>query len=382
MLSVAALWWLLALGWPSALPERWYIAPGLAHAVLMCFSFMPLFFAGFLFSAGPRWLALPALRAAALLPGVLACLLGWTVFLAGVHLAAPLAAAGLAGVALAWSHWSRRFWRLLRSSTRADRTHARVIAAACSVGGAALWAVSLAVAFGSPALAESALALGLWGFLAPVYLAVLHRLIPFFTTLAVPWLDARWPRWLLWSWLALLALQALFALGRQAGLPVAGPAVLLDAAGGGLLVALAVRWNRLPGGRLRLPLMLQAGVLWLGLGLCLQAGALLVGHLPPGRLGLAPAALHAVTMGFFGSVLLAMVSRMACGLGGRTVVADDRLWLLFKLLQLAVLLRLLAAWAGPAWLPWAAATWAVAVFAWSMRYLRWYGRPRADGRPG
>ena len=95
--------------------------------------------------------------------------------------------------------------------------------------------------------------------------------------------------------------------------------------------------------------------------------------------------LHALALGCMGALMLAMVSRVSCGHGGRPLVADGLLWSLFWLLQGAVLLRLAAAlWpaGGAALLPWAALLWAVVVLAWGLRMGRWYGRPRADGRPG
>jgi uncharacterized protein involved in response to NO len=58
VLVASALWWALVQldrsGLGPALP--WALSPSLVHATLMTFGFMPLFFAGFLFTAGPRWL--------------------------------------------------------------------------------------------------------------------------------------------------------------------------------------------------------------------------------------------------------------------------------------------------------------------------------------
>ena len=54
-------------------------------------------------------------------------------------------------------------------------------------------------------------------------------------------------------------------------------------------------------------------------------------------------------------------------------------------LQVATVLRLLATvWAvqAPTLLLAAATVWLVVLGAWGVRYGRWYGRPRVDGRPG
>ena len=93
------------------------------------------------------------------------------------------------------------------------------------------------------------------------------------------------------------------------------------------------------------------------------------------------APLHATTMGFLGSTLLAMASRVTCGHSGRTRVVDGWLWTLFWLLQGAVLMRLFAAWrpAAPFTLALAALAWTAAAAGWSLRYGRWLGLPRVDG---
>jgi uncharacterized protein involved in response to NO len=65
-------------------------------------------------------------------------------------------------------------------------------------------------------------------------------------------------------------------------------------------------------------------------------------------------------------------------------VADNLVWALFWLLQLAVLLCIGGALSqAPAWLVMAAALlWAGVMAVWGLRLLGWYGRQRADGRPG
>ena len=58
ILVVASGWWLLVQedrvhGWFGL---GYAVSPTLTHAAAMVFGFMPLFFAGFLFTAGPKWL--------------------------------------------------------------------------------------------------------------------------------------------------------------------------------------------------------------------------------------------------------------------------------------------------------------------------------------
>jgi uncharacterized protein involved in response to NO len=96
------------------------------------------------------------------------------------------------------------------------------------------------------------------------------------------------------------------------------------------------------------------------------------------------ASVHALSMGFFGSTMLAMVSRISCGQSGRLLSAERSVWVLFLVLQAATALRIGSVFvpAYPAVLFAAAFAWAVVACAWSLRYIGWYGRPRPDGRPG
>lgn len=104
-----------------------------------------------------------------------------------------------------------------------------------------------------------------------------------------------------------------------------------------------------------------------------------------GTRALGLAAPHAFTMGFLGSTMLAMSTRVATGQAGRSVAADGPAWALFLVLQAAVLLRIGAALrpaVEPGLLVAAALAWSGAVGGWALRYGAWFGRPRVDGRPG
>lgn len=391
MLALSALWWagvLVAthlLSWPVP----WAVSRGLAHGLWFAFGFMPLFFTGFLFTAGPKWLGLGPVPARALAPALLASLCGWGVYLLGVHGAAALAALGLAAVASGWASFTWRFWRLLHTSTVSDRLHARLIALACAVSVVAMATAAFALGLQREDLARAALQLGLWGFVGIVYVTVAHRMIPFFTASALPFVAAWRPTALLWGFVALFALQVPLAWAELWWWPwpvaLRGVQIGLEAAAALGLAALAVRWGLVQSLKLRLLAMLHLGFVWLALAFALSAASHALLLASDGQAGLGLAAQHALTMGFFGSLLLAMATRVACGHGGRTLAADDLAWALFLALQAATVLRIAAAmWpaAQRLLLPLAGAVWLVAVGGWALRYGRWFGQPRADGKPG
>ncbi len=391
LLASSALWWLawmlsrhvLGVAWP------WAVSPALAHGLWFSFGFMPLFFTGFVFTAGPKWLRLPPVDARSLVPAVASMVAGWALFVAGVHTQPLHAAFGLVVVAMAWLAILRRLARLLRAGTEGDRTHLRVILGAGGVGALALLATAACLVFDREDAARAALQAGLWGFIAPVFVAAAHRLVPFFGDSASPRLAAWWPQWLLWTLIGLCLAQWPFALADLWWWPQ--PAawralqIAVDGAGALLVAALCWRWARVQGLRTRMVTMLYLGFAWLGLCFALSALSQALLWTSQGTRALGLAAPHAFTMGFLGSTMLAMSTRVASGQAGRSLAADGPAWAMFLVLQLAVLLRVGAAlWAAVE--PWlliaAALAWAGAVGAWALRYGAWFGRPRGDGRPG
>ncbi|MCU7376125.1 NnrS family protein [Paucibacter sp. O1-1] len=386
LLAGSALWWALAmLARLQGHVLPWNLTPATAHGLLMSLGFMPLFFAGFLFTAGPRWLACTPLPAAALLSPVLAQLCGWLLFLLAIHagpdpvLGRALGSFGLVAVAWGWSGLLWRFAGLLRASRETDRLHAQIVCGAGILGALLLWAAALALASGEagrlPALSRASL----WGFSGLTFITVLHRMLPFFGSAALPKAEA-WP---LRGWLLLFGLQSGWALLAPCSNGLLWLHAGIEAAAGLAVLALALQWARHQSLRPRLLTMLHLGLVWLGLALLLDglSEGLSAGGMQ--SLGLAP--LHAYTMGFLGSILLAMVGRVSSGHSGRRVVADDTLWRLFWLLQLAVLLRIAAALVAAAraapLLSAAALLWGAVCLGWTLRYGRWWGLPRADGHP-
>ncbi|HSW21446.1 MAG TPA: NnrS family protein, partial [Burkholderiaceae bacterium] len=205
MLALASLWWaaMLALRFAGA-AVPWQVSPSTAHALLMAYGFMPFFFVGFLFTAGPRWLMLPPVPARTLLWPLGLMAFGWVAVGIGVHAAHGLAALGLALVALGFALLSGRFAALVKRSGVPDRDHARVVVVGCAATVFGLCAAALGVAFEHNALARAAAHFGLWGGAGLVFVSVAHRMIPFFTASALPGLDAWRPRVLLMIMVALV----------------------------------------------------------------------------------------------------------------------------------------------------------------------------------
>ena len=390
MMAICSLWWgallvLRALGVPPA----GAIAVSSAHALLMSLGFMPVFFVGFLFTAGPKWLGLPEVSARLLLPALSLMLAGWMTVLAGLHFQTLIASAGLALVASGWTQLSFRFLKLLRQSRMQDRVHPMLAAVSCGIGVVTLWIAALALVLDSDLMLRTATQFGLWTFIAPVFAVVSHRMIPFFSASAVPVLDAWRPMWLLWVMLGMLWLEGAFSAAELLWWPLPAAVrwaqVAFELPSALLMLWLAVRWGLVQSLKIRLLAMLHGGFAWLGLSFALNAGSHTLMALTAGELSLGLAPLHAMTMGYLGCTLFAMATRVSSGHGGRPVAADNTAWALYWVLQTAVLLRVIAAiWPaqGPLVTLLAISLWAIATVGWAIRYGRWFGRPRLDGRPG
>ncbi|MBB5205024.1 uncharacterized protein involved in response to NO [Inhella inkyongensis] len=387
-LGLSALWWALALLARSiGLELPWAVAPGLAHGLLLAGGFMPFFIVGFLFTAGPRWLGLGEVNAETLLRPVLLMGGGWALALLGFHAHVGLAALGVLAVTLGWTWVLGRFIRLIRISPVPDQLHPRAVAFAGLQGVLGFAVAALALALGEPGWLRAAVYWLIWAFLAPTFAIVSHRMIPFFTAAVLPFLDAWKPNWLLAVMGAALGAGALDAVALSLGwtLPTAMHGLLAFGLGasGCLLVWLALRWGLVQSLKIKLLAMLHGGFVWFGLALLLAALGHALQALGRPDLGLAP--LHALTLGYLGCTLIAMVTRVASGHSGRPLAVDGIAWGLYGLLQLTVLLRLAAALLprlGTPLLLAAAAGWALVSLSWAWRYGGWLGRPRIDGRPG
>lgn len=390
LLAITAAWWtatLVARTAGAGLP--WAVPPGPAHGLAFAFGFMPLFIVGFFFTAGPRWLGLPAVEARTLVAPVGALLAGWLVALPGFHLSATIAAVGIGLAILGWVIVLTRLFRLIAASHAPDRTHAWVVAFAGCVGALAIGAAAIGVATDNTTVVRAATAAALWGFLAPTFASVSHRMIPFFTAAAMPRFEAWAPNGLMALMLTALGVSAIVAVAEAIAWPIAASwhvaAVVVQAPAAALMIFLAFRWGLVQSLRIRLLAMLHAGFAWLGIALALSAisHARILAWGDTASLGLAP--LHALTAGYLGATLFAMTTRVSSGHSGRPLSADNPAWLLYLAVQAAAIARLTAAlWpaiATPLTLL-AGLAWAIACVGWALRYGNWLGRPRVDGRPG
>ncbi|WP_136162992.1 NnrS family protein [Sphingomonas flavalba] len=374
-LLLAMAWWAL---WLAA--ARWPLLPmpqpdpyaGRLHAFLMQYQVLPSFFFGFLLTVFPRWIGQPEIArgyavpvAAGLLGGQLLTLggaLGWQ---AGAVLGAT---ATLAGWLVALVPLGRLAWRDRGRTWHLVGCYGALCAGAA---GLVLWLVYLLGR--DAATGDLAIKIGTFGLLTPVYFTVAHRMFPFFAGNVVPGYQPWRPAWVLGAGWALMALHVALPAERLwiADLPL-------------FLLSLYLLWRWFP--RHRMPpllFVLFAGLTWLPIAFALYTvqdlALALHGEVILGR---APA--HALFVGFFGSILVAMVTRVTQGHSGRPLVLPPVALYAFVAVQIVCLLRVGGELAED-WLAWqsaAALGWLIAFLPWVLWAAHIYTTPRSDGRPG
>lgn len=378
LLLAMAWWalWLLAARWPLPTMPVPAVFAGWLHAFVMQYLVLPSFIFGFLLTVFPRWMGLPELGRRHYLPvgigligGQLAILLGAAGWQRAFHV----------GLALSLLGWSIGLWWLGRLLlAEAGRTwHARSCMAALLLGYAGLWAFVAFVQGANPAWALASLKLGGFGLLLPVYVTVAHRMFPFFAGNVVPGYRSWRPLW----WLAAFWAFALLHLGLEM-VPAPGWLWLADLPL--LLLACVALWRWWPRGPM--PGLLQVlfvGLAWLPVTLALyvvQSLAWLLGG--QAILGRGPA--HALFIGFFGSLLVAMVTRVTQGHSGRPLRMTAVAWFAFVAIQVVAVMRVVAEIApdAGAWQALSAVGWLLAFSPWVARIGHIYLIPRHDGREG
>jgi uncharacterized protein involved in response to NO len=386
MFFATGLLWLLAWSawWTVLLAARATGIGGLepAHPALLVhgaaalyLTFVPFMY-GFLLTVYPRWMPAPQpgrptmILAFGLLNG------GNFLLMIGLVAPAPWFAAGwlVASAALALI-----FAELLGIFLRAESTvaHARTVLAALAAGLLGMLLFAQALWSGDYSAWPLVRGLGFWGLLVGVYFSVCHRMIPFFSSRVVAGYESWRPDWILYCFvvlaLARAALETTPRLAWLATIPMAGIALLCT-----------LRWWPRSRTDARLLDVLHISFAWLSFGLVLAAITDLATALGlPGLLGRAP--LHALGLGFFGGMLIAMVTRVTLGHSGRKLVLDAVTWRLFLAIQVAAILRVGAEFlpAAAAWLSLLAGlVWMAALLCWAALNLPVYFRPRVDSAPG
>jgi uncharacterized protein involved in response to NO len=362
---------------PPAWPLLSRFPPSFLHAMLIASGVFPFFIFGFILTAGPRWQGAGDLPQRGFVPAFLLLAGGWLLVWVSLFLPALL----LAGIVVILAGWIGVALTLTRLALhRAEqREHIVSIAVAAWLGAAGLGAFAAFANGGALLWARAGISFAVWGFLLPVFLTVAHRMLPFFTSSAVRGYVVHRPVWAL-----RVMLGASLGHGLLATLEL--PQFLWLADLPAMLVAGRLSWLWWARGAIdnRMVAVLHVAFLWVAPAFALFAVQSISWHAMPGVLGQAP--LHALTLGFFASMLIGMASRVTMGHSGRPVAADSAMWRAFCMMQAAAVLRVVSdmpAMPGGHLMTWLSSVlWLGAFALWAWRFAPAFWRPRLDGKPG
>ncbi|HQW80627.1 MAG: NnrS family protein [Rhodanobacteraceae bacterium] len=352
------------------------IVAGWAHAFVMQYQVLPPFMFGFLLTVFPRWMGQPDLTPWHYLPVGLGLLSGQLLFLIGLFGFPHLVHLGVVNTIAGWLAGCIFLFGPLRGDGF-KTWHAISAFSALSFGLLGLILFAVYLHGGHPAYAIAMIKIGTFGLLLPIYVTVAHRMFPFFAGIVVRgYVGWKSLGWLLAFWIGVLAHLALELAHANAWL------WLVDLPMTGLTGYWL--WRNWPRGAAP-PLLrvLFTGFAWLPVAMLLYAVQSMI-QLVNGELLLGRAPAHALFVGFFGSLLVAMVTRVTQGHSGRPLQLGTAAAIAFTLIQCVAILRIVAELLPDAmlWQAIAACAWLVAFLPWVLRSLFIYTTPRVDAKPG
>lgn len=377
---VSMLWWACWLGasWSGHAFPLAPLPPGWAHAAFAQYGMLPPFIFGFLLTVFPRWMGQPALQRRHYVPVFVGMFGGYLLAHVGLLGLKPVLLLGIGMMLMGWMAALLALGGVLLRARGKD-AHALSCFAALVLGFIGLLCFAAFALGASAGFATFAIKAGSFFLLIPIYFTVCHRMVPFFSANVVgPGYRLFKPRWslpLLW---VLLAGHLLLDMGNQLAL-----LWLVDLP---LAVLFLVHWIGWQPWKCMKPGLLAALYLafsWLVVAFVLYALQSVLLFFDQG-FHFARAPVHALTVGFFGSMLVAMVTRVTQGHSGRPLQMGWVPWLTFVLLQIVALARLYAEITPESarWLVIAAFGWLLAFLPWVLRSVWIFLTPRVDGRPG
>jgi uncharacterized protein involved in response to NO len=305
-------WWvfnLIARQQGTAVPG-WSVPPSSAHAFLMIYGFFSFFIFGFLFTTFPNWMNGEKIRPLYFISSCVSMVTGSSLFYLGLATGKVIMAAGVGLLLAGFSIGTFALLQVLFRADKQDKRHSIAASGGLVGGGAGLFFYLLWLLTANSTLGEFSRTAGIWFFILPIIMTVSHRMIPFFSSRVLENYVVVRPYWILWVMIACSVGHGFLQLQE------AGPqyAWLLDFPLAMCAAYLSFTWGLLRSFRIRLLAVLHVAFAWLVVAMLLYAVQGLVLLTSGGTswvLGLAP--LHALGIGYFAGMVLAMASRVTLG---------------------------------------------------------------------
>lgn len=359
-----------------AIPSTW------AHGFIMLYGVFVFFIFGFLFTVYPRWMNGPLVPRDSYISTFIWLSLGMILFELGLFFNSLLATIGLSIFLFGWAYGLYALLKVYWAAPAQNKIYETILNIALTGGwlGAAsflTWMLTDDWFYLSFSLKA-----GIWIFMLPVLFTVSHRMLPFFSSSVIRNYIVVQPRWSLFGLIAASIGHLILDLAQ---LPQW--LFLVDIPMAAIAIFHSVKWD-LPGSFVdRLLAVLHMAFLWLGIGMTLYSVQSLY-LLLTDELILTRAPLHAITIGYFSSLLVAMASRVSYGHSGRMLILDNIIWALFLGIQLTAVFRILSDTTslnqifGLNLNIIAVLLWVLCMAGWVIRFGPVYLSQRVDGKPG
>ena len=360
----------------TVIPSTW------AHGFIMIYGVFIFFIYGFLMTVFPRWMNTNAIEKDFYLASFVWLNAGLFIFEISLFYSRDSLLSGLIVFLLGWLHGIYTLYQSLKSSKAKDNFYERILLSTLSAGAIGVISFIWFIYSDQWQFIDLAFNAGIWLFLLPVLFTVSHRMLPFFSSNIIENYTVFQPRVTLWIFLIGCSLH--FYLEQKhlshwlftVDIPLAITALVHS-----------LRWQIQRSFKNKLLAVLHMAFFWLFIGFCMLSAQSLILNLS-GEYILNKAPVHAITIGFISSMLIAMVSRVTLGHSGRELVLDRLSWYLFFGIQLAAISRVLSD------IPFdlsihnenfnllSAGFWLICLSIWAYNYAPMYLKKRVDGKPG
>lgn len=360
----------------TIIPATW------AHGFIMIYGIFIFFIFGFLMTVFPRWMNGPLINKDDYTAVFLWLNVGIFVFELSLFNSRSSALSGLGIFMFGWFYGVYTLYKCFRKAPKQNKRYEIVVLSALLFGGAGIAAYAWWLISDNWQFIQLSLNIGLWLFLLPVLFTVTHRMLPFFSSNVISNYKIFQPATTLWIFLiACIGHFVLEYFHQQSWL------FLADIPLAAIALLHSIRWQILSSFKDRLLAVLHMAFFWLFIGMTLYSIQSLLLQFN-GEYILNKAPLHAITIGFISSTLIAMASRVTMGHSGRMLVLDNISWYLFIGLQLTVVARVFAELQFNNLLEShifnliAAALWLISLCVWFIKYAPMYLSRRVDGKEG
>ncbi len=342
------------------------------HMAQMIYFFYPFFFFGFLLTIFPRLLSVPSLAPRRYIPLFICFLAAAALFSFGLYAGKAWSLAGVVLAVISMTWISIEMLCMLWRSGHAHKQMPIFMWVGVTFAILGTLALSMYIWKGDDYWGVASEAIGIYGFLFPTIYAVAYRMVPIFT--AISGRDVVRNRFgLHFMLLFSLAKMLLMIMDLHAWYWLADFGLFLVV---GLQCLQWRIWQQKPH---VIQSVLHWALLWFPFAFLLSAGVNFAEWLSDDNfLRLEQAALHALAVGGFGTLLLGMVTRVTLGHAGRAVVADAWTARLFLVFQVVPVLRVGCGLLSEAWpvfdvgITLSGLAWILVFILWALRYTPFY----------